>query len=421
MIEKPPMVWRPAHRDNYYPGRFGALYEALVAHASDGDGSPAPWFQDPHAGASTPYGILPDGTIEQYVSLDNTAMAHGIVEVEYADARKLIRDNWGLSPNLWAIGVEVVGTTAQIKAGLRPTVEQRRSFAWLGAWLFAEVILPNAARTGAVVDRDHFLMHREISPGSRTCPVWAEPVQLGVLADIEAILESGETVVIPVFPPRPLVSVGHVTLATIDVMVQWSREVGLPPDLTPAVGWGESKLNENDETGDGGISVGVIQIKTTVHGGPNSRWTGVQGVLPSLRQMQDRWLTSFHRYGGASEWIANPERFLYLFWKAAQGTKNYASPERISEAVAAGRAALARWERESPQPVDWRTIAEQQAAQLRTANAEIDRLVGREVALRDAGTLQADELERAGAAQIIQAQNWRRVIAGQPRVGEMEQ
>jgi hypothetical protein len=148
---------------------------------------PGPWFNDPRARASTNFGISKSGRIEAYVALGDTAFAHGSVEVSYEDARRLLRDNWGINPNLWAASIEFEGTRADVLAGRVPAPEQEASAVRLTAWLFQDVLFRSGAG-GVAVDREHILMHRDISPRSRTCPVWSEDVQERLIGRVQALL-----------------------------------------------------------------------------------------------------------------------------------------------------------------------------------------------------------------------------------------
>jgi len=186
MVEKPEIIQVGAHPANFIEGRGDIKLEAVVWHVTEG-GMPGPWFNDPRARASTNYGVSKSGRIEQYVSLDDTAFAQGSVEVAYENARPLIRDNWGINPNTWAASIEFEGTTADVKAGRVPTPEQEEAATRLTAWLFQDVLLRSGA-SGVAVDREHILMHRDISPNSRTCPVWDETVQGRMIAKVQSLL-----------------------------------------------------------------------------------------------------------------------------------------------------------------------------------------------------------------------------------------
>jgi N-acetylmuramoyl-L-alanine amidase len=196
MVTRPGIIWVGAHPANFERGRGDIRLEAVVWHVTEG-GMPGDWFNDPRSRASTNFAVSKAGRIEAYVALADTAFAHGIVEVAYADARRLIRDNWGINPNLWAASIEFEGTSADVRAGRVPTPEQETVATHLTAWLFQDVLLRSGA-SGVAVDREHILMHRDISPRSRICPVWGEDVQERMIARVQALLAERPT------PEEPL-------------------------------------------------------------------------------------------------------------------------------------------------------------------------------------------------------------------------
>ncbi len=186
MVTRPGIIWVGAHPANFERGRGDIKLEAVVWHVTEG-GMPGPWFNDPRARASTNFGVSKSGRIEAYVALADTAFAHGSVEVAYEDARPLLRDNWGINPNLWAASIEFEGTRDEVLAGRVPTPEQEAAAVRLTAWLFQDVLFRSGAG-GVAVDRQHILMHRDISPRSRTCPVWSEAVHERMIGRVQALL-----------------------------------------------------------------------------------------------------------------------------------------------------------------------------------------------------------------------------------------
>jgi hypothetical protein len=186
MVDRPGVNWVGAHPANFERARGGIALEAVVLHVTDG-GMPGPWFNDPRAQASTHFGVSKVGRIEAYVLLSDTAHAQGAVEVEEARARHLIRDNWGINPNLWASSVEFEGTRDEVRAGRVPTPEQESAAVRLVAWLFQDV-LRDGRGVRPLPSRETILMHRDISPRSRACPVWGEEVQERIIARVRALL-----------------------------------------------------------------------------------------------------------------------------------------------------------------------------------------------------------------------------------------
>ncbi|MGD9893869.1 MAG: N-acetylmuramoyl-L-alanine amidase [Dehalococcoidia bacterium] len=194
MVTRPGINWVGAHPGNFERGRAGIKLEAVVWHVTEG-GMPGPWFNDPRARASTNFAVSKSGRIEAYVALGDTAYAHGSVEVAYEDARPLIRDNWGVNPNLWAASIEFEGTRDDVIHRRVPAPEQEAAAIRLTAWLFHDVLFRSGAG-GVAVDREHILMHRDISPRSRSCPVWGEDVQERMIGRIQSLFTErprGET------------------------------------------------------------------------------------------------------------------------------------------------------------------------------------------------------------------------------------
>lgn len=208
-VTKPPIIWKGAHPNNFSVGRQRhggkvVLNECVVVHTTGGGQTIEAlqsWFNNPDAHASTTFGIGPTAAgkveIHQYVSLDDTPYAHGIMQ---APTARLAIENGGISPNLWAIGVELIdgGTPGNHSAAMLIAL-------WdLFAWLFEDVILPNKAITGAAVDRDHILGHYQITSVDRAqCPSWPEARYTATIAAVKQRLGG---VVLPPPPPDPLIA-----------------------------------------------------------------------------------------------------------------------------------------------------------------------------------------------------------------------
>jgi hypothetical protein len=195
VIEQPTIQWVGAHPGNFSRSRGGISLEAVVWHVTEG-GMPGPWFNDPRSRASTNYAVSKTGRIEQYVALADTPFAHGSVEVTYESARPLIRDNWGINPNTWAASIEFEGTPAEVHAGIVPAPAQQAAAARLTAWLFATELFDPAANARPLPNRDTILMHRDISPRTKSCPVWGEDVHARMIRLVQDRLS-------PPMPPKP--------------------------------------------------------------------------------------------------------------------------------------------------------------------------------------------------------------------------
>jgi N-acetyl-anhydromuramyl-L-alanine amidase AmpD len=174
-IAEPTVTWKGAHKSNYATGRNDYAPEAVVLHIADGsiDGMDT-WFSNPASGVSSHYGIAKTGRIHQYVNVADTAYTNGIIEA----APLIVRENPGANPNNLTVTIEFEGL-----GGQQPTAEQHAAGAHLIAWLFQSVLLTGGA-SGVVLDRDHVLMHRDISPRSKPgCPGWGEGVQERFIKD----------------------------------------------------------------------------------------------------------------------------------------------------------------------------------------------------------------------------------------------
>lgn len=194
-VSKPPIQWIGAHPFNFSEGHGGYFWEGIVLHIMAGTlaGTDA-WFNDPHARASTHFGIGRNGAIHQYVDLNDTAYAHGIVETGYTSVVVKANEeiNPDSSPNWYLIGIEHEG-----QSGDGMTNAMFDSSTHLSAWLFQDVILPMQSVTAATVDRDHVIGHYEISPKSRpNCPGFTSTLFQTYIARVQTMLSAG-----PVPPP----------------------------------------------------------------------------------------------------------------------------------------------------------------------------------------------------------------------------
>ena len=109
---------RPITPNNYDVGRSGQKVKAVVMHIAAGSMAGIfPTFNDPNRLASAHFAIGKDGTIEQYVSIDDTAYAVGMRYKDgnwYNPRGVLSKPTWmgmqpPLNPNLYTISVEHEG------------------------------------------------------------------------------------------------------------------------------------------------------------------------------------------------------------------------------------------------------------------------------------------------------------------------
>lgn len=197
-VEQPSIVWKGAATENRRQRYPNIAPEGLVLHIMEGtlEGC-ASWFNTPPAGrppgsgpSSTHFGVGKDGRIWQFVALGDAAYAHGSVETPEPQATRLVRENWGVNPNDFLIGIEHEGKSGDAMTALQFDASTR-----LAAWLFATVLLPGGA-SGVAVDRDHVLRHGEISPRTRSgCPGYPEQTIAAYINRVRELLESA--------PPAP--------------------------------------------------------------------------------------------------------------------------------------------------------------------------------------------------------------------------
>jgi N-acetyl-anhydromuramyl-L-alanine amidase AmpD len=142
MPRKPPVVWYPAHPNNYTAANRPNSHriDRIVIHVTQGSWSGAVnWFQNPNAGVSAHYTVRSsDGKIAQSVSDINIAYHAG---------------QWPY--NVHSIGIEHEGFVSDPKWF---TPEMYRSSARLLAYLCRRYRIP--------IDRQHVIGHNEV-PG---CP-----------------------------------------------------------------------------------------------------------------------------------------------------------------------------------------------------------------------------------------------------------
>lgn len=184
LVNYPGIVAVPGHPDNAYSGRRGYLLEGIVVHTMAGTLAGADsWVANPRAGAGWHFSVGRGGEVHQHYDLSVGPFAHGAIEP--GATAKLVHDNGpAINPNWYLAAIE----HDDEGKGRLPTVAQLEASAQLAAVLFRDAILPNAARTGAAVDREHILRHQEISPRSRpNCPGWPEEMLQLYVARVQVL------------------------------------------------------------------------------------------------------------------------------------------------------------------------------------------------------------------------------------------
>jgi N-acetyl-anhydromuramyl-L-alanine amidase AmpD len=116
-------VKRPIVADNFSTGRTGQQVKAVVLHIAAGPLSAVfPTFNNPARKASAHFCVGKDGTIEQYVSVNDTAYGNGLAWKDgqwYNPAGKVVKPTWQdiifpVNPNAYTISIEHEGFPADL-------------------------------------------------------------------------------------------------------------------------------------------------------------------------------------------------------------------------------------------------------------------------------------------------------------------
>jgi Negative regulator of beta-lactamase expression len=118
VLAPPEVKWVGAHSNNY----GGTIDPRVIClHTMAGTlGSCDSWFNNPAAVVSAHYGVGFDGSIHQYVKLNQRAYANGILE---ANNRWPYPQN--INPNYLTVSIETEGTSEPV------TVEMFNSVQWI--------------------------------------------------------------------------------------------------------------------------------------------------------------------------------------------------------------------------------------------------------------------------------------------------
>lgn len=159
--------WKGTQGNNFWVGRDGEKPVAIVNHCmskgSDGTratlASCAGWFANSNSEVSAHFGVGKDGRVWQFVKVNDTAWANGILEkpdlklpwLADAVARKV-------NPNRLTISIEHEGDSFD-------TMSNNQFYASLGLHRFL------IATYGIIPDRQHIIGHYQITGQSRSnCP-----------------------------------------------------------------------------------------------------------------------------------------------------------------------------------------------------------------------------------------------------------
>ncbi|HXI16886.1 MAG TPA: N-acetylmuramoyl-L-alanine amidase, partial [Chloroflexota bacterium] len=116
--------------------------------------------------------------------------------------------------NSYLIGIEHLdaGTPGNV------TPAQLSASVHLAAWLWETVIEPAAPVTGAVLDHDHILQHRDLAPASRPhCASWPEDRMTAYIARVRAMLA-------PPVPPPPVIDWHARYTALANEVLVWQQD-----------------------------------------------------------------------------------------------------------------------------------------------------------------------------------------------------
>lgn len=202
MVDKPPMTVYPVHPSNLLAKPAGVVAEAICIHTTAGGSQIeglAAWFGglnvQQELRGSTHFGVDRSGAIGMFVDPASTSVMPIANGQEAGSTAKVVRENPGISANAYSVSIE------HLDAGIPGSVTaiQLERSAWLCAWIWQEYIAPHTWKTGATLDLDHLLQHRDFAPSSKPfCASWPLSRMQDHLTKITALLAPPEPV-----PPDP--------------------------------------------------------------------------------------------------------------------------------------------------------------------------------------------------------------------------
>ncbi len=162
------------NRPNHYNGRDGWKADMIVCHQTGGDkvSSAINWFLSPASQVSAHFVVDTDGTVYQFVELDNAAWCNGTstdqtgqnANLYYGYACSALVKQRNTNANYYTYSIEFVHcakgdiTDAQIAAAVE---------------LIKTVIIPHMKKNGVTpkIDREHIIGHCDVTPKTRAaCP-----------------------------------------------------------------------------------------------------------------------------------------------------------------------------------------------------------------------------------------------------------
>lgn len=150
-MNKPDIVWIGSPN---FGSPMGYKITAIVNHIMSGTliGTDA-WFNNPDSKVSSHFGVGKNGNIHQYVSLENTAWANGVVN---NPSWSLLQN--GVNPNYYTVSIEHEGQSGDVM----PEAQYQATLA-LHRWLIETLGIP--------VTRDNVIGHYRIdSVNKSNCP-----------------------------------------------------------------------------------------------------------------------------------------------------------------------------------------------------------------------------------------------------------
>lgn len=159
----------------------------IVVHVAGGSCSGMRnWFQNSISRASSQFGVCNDGSIEQYVEIEDAAYTQGIVN----SPSPYISVYGGINPNLRSVSIELEGCGSGDFAPMAEKPRQEVSLRLLLRWLSDQIGIP--------LDRQHVLGHFDIDSINRA----SDP--LCVILDFDGFVASLQPSPTPVATPAPI-------------------------------------------------------------------------------------------------------------------------------------------------------------------------------------------------------------------------
>jgi len=146
---------------NQWHDRSGFNIKGIVMHSMAGSQNGSiQWFKNKNSKVSAHYCVGQDGDVVLTVEENSAAWHAGNVTANKDQAPKLLKDNWGINPNLITIGIEMED-------------KGKRNWEYPENQYSACVILVAdiCRRYNIPMDRDHVVMHREIDPFNKKDPL----------------------------------------------------------------------------------------------------------------------------------------------------------------------------------------------------------------------------------------------------------